>query len=286
MHGIIFRYFHHILTKELVPSRNVADAVDQLLDVLVREFDAEELPLRREERFNQLIIQTGGDRDAAQQLFDHENVVEEKLDFAQLLTNFAMYPNESKASLATQKLAVALSKEWIVQAHDDLTAENRHAVPDEVAITLDDWTGISRDGGNEEELFSSLEQHIQKKKKEALKANGLRLRHWIALAAGVGFFAFGFGTPFLFLCSAIGLTIFLENWRRVRKNANVIAQNFAELLENHKQVLAAALSDLVDYRREYEAADADAAKIRELLEPVTPEQYVYSSYDAARTVIL
>jgi hypothetical protein len=285
LHDIVFQYFNFILTQEIVPSTNLAFAVDQLLDILVREFDAEELPLRREERLNQLIIQANGDKDAAQKLFDNEKIVEEKLDFTQLLTNFAMYPKESNASVATQKLALALSKEWIIQAHDDLTAENRNAVPTDIEITLDDWTGTSRDGSNEEELISQLEQHVQMKKEETLRANRLRLQHWIALGAGIAFFLFGFATPFLFIFSAICLIIFFASLRRVKKNAKVIEQNFAELLENHKQVLVAVLSDIVDYRREYAEEDAKAVKIRELLDPVTPEQYVYSSFDTARAVI-
>lgn len=285
LHDIIFQYFNSILTQEIVPSKYLAIAVDQLLDILVREFDAEELPLRREERINQLIVQTGGDRDAAQNLFDNERVVEEKLDFTQLLTNFAMYPQESNASVATQKLAVALSKEWIMQAHDDLTAENRNAVPVDIEVTLNDWTGISRDGSNEEELISDLERHIQKKKVEALKANKLGLGNWFALAAGIGFFIFGIGTPFLFVFSAICLFIFISALWRAKKNEKYIRENFAELLENHKQVLMATLSDIVDYRRELADEDAKAVRIRELLGPVTPEQYSYSSFDSARSVI-
>ena len=80
LHENIFQYLNSILAQEIVPSKNLAVAVDQLLDNLVREFDAEELPLRREERFNELIVQTGGDRDKAQHLFDNERLVEERLD--------------------------------------------------------------------------------------------------------------------------------------------------------------------------------------------------------------
>jgi len=285
LHDIIFQYFNFILTQEIVPSKNLAYAVDQLLDILVREFDAEELPLRREERLNELIIQQDGDKDAAQTLFANERVVEEKLDFAQLLTNCVMYPKESNASTATQKLALALSKEWVIQAHDDLTAENRNAVPLDVDITLGDWTGKSRDGNNEEELNSSLEQHIQAKKEEELKRNRLRIQHWGALAAGIAFFVSGIGAPFLFILSAICLIYFFVHLRSIKMNAHIIEQKYTEMLANHKQVLVAVLSDLVDYRCEYATADAKAVKIRELLEPVTPEHYVYSSFDTARVVI-
>lgn len=285
LHDIIFQYFNFILTQEIVPSKNLAFAVDQLLDILVREFDEEELPLRREERLNELIIKEDGDKNTAQNLFANEKVVEERLDFTQLLTNFSMYPMESNASVATQKLAIALSKEWINHAHDDLTAENRNAVPIDIEIKLDDWTGTSRDGSNEEELISSLKQHIQLKKENALKKNKLGAKHWVSLAAGIGFFVLGVSTLFLFIVSAICLFIFLNGLRIVKKNVQLIEQNYEELFANHKQVLVATLSDIVDYRREYETEDAKANKVDELLDQVTPEQYTYSTYDSARAVI-
>lgn len=285
LHDIIFQYFNFILTQEIVPSKNLAFAVDQLLDILVREFDEEELPLRREERLNELIIKEDGDKNTAQNLFANEKVVEERLDFTQLLTNFSMYPTESNASVATQKLAIALSKEWINHAHDDLTAENRNAVPIDIEIKLDDWTGTSRDGSNEEELISSLKRHIQLKKENALKKNKLGAKHWVSLAAGIGFFVLGISTLFLFIVSAICLFIFLNGLRIVKKNVQLIEQNYEELFANHKQILVATLSDIVDYRREYETEDAKASKVDELLDQVTPEQYTYSTYDSARAVI-
>lgn len=285
LHDIIFQYFNFILTQEIVPSKNLAFAVDQLLDILVREFDEEELPLRREERLNELIIKEDGDKNTAQNLFANEKVVEERLDFTQLLTNFSMYPTESNASVATQKLAIALSKEWINHAHDDLTAENRNAVPIDIEIKLDDWTGTSRDGSNEEELISSLKRHIHLKKENALKKNKLGAKHWVSLAAGIGFFVLGISTLFLFIVSAICLLIFLNGLRIVKKNVQLIEQNYEELFANHKQILVATLSDIVDYRREYETEDAKASKVDELLDQVTPEQYTYSTYDSARAVI-
>ncbi|PAD78352.1 hypothetical protein [Paenibacillus campinasensis] len=285
LHELIFQYFNFILTQEIIPSRNLAFAVDQLLDILVREFDEEEMPLRREERLNELIIKEDGDKVSAQNLFANEKVIEERLDFTQLLTNFSMYPAETNASVATQKLAIALSKEWIIHAHDDLTAENRNSVPIDIEIKLDDWSGMSRDGTNEEQLISELQQHIQSKKEDALRKNKLSMKNWMALVAGIGFFILGIGTLVLFIASAIFLMVFTNGLMNVKRNEKAIEQNYEELFENHKQILVATLSDIVDYRREYAAEDMNAGKIGDLLEQVTPEQYTYSTYDSARAVI-
>ncbi|MBJ6361783.1 hypothetical protein ACFOQM_10845 [Paenibacillus sp. GCM10012307] len=285
LHDIVFQYFNFILTQEIVPSKNLAFAVDQLLDILVSEFDEDELPLRREERLNELIIKQDGDKNLAQNLFVNEKILEERFDFTQLLTNFSMYPAESNASIATQKLAIALSKEWINHAHHDLTAENRNAVPVNVEITLEDWTGSSRDGSNEGELITSLKQHIQLTKEDALLRNKLGFRHWLSLTAGIVFFVFGISTIVLLIVSALCFLVFFNGMRNVKKNVSIIEQNYDELLENHQQILVAVLSDIVDYRREYEIEDANASKLDDLLDQITPEQYTYSTHDTARAVI-
>ena len=77
---------------------------------------------------------------------------------------------------------------------------------------------------------------------------------------------------------------FLEWSEDCQKNVQ-LEQNYEELFANHKQILVATLSDVVDYRREYETEDAKASKVDELLDQVTPEQYTYSTYDSARAVI-
>jgi len=109
--------------------------------------------------------------------------------------------------------------------------------------------------------------------------------NWLSLAAGLGFLWFGLETRFLLVVSAICLIVFVYGQIKSATNKKKIVREFAELFENHKQILLAVLSDIVDYRREYEAADANSVLIGELLEPVTPDQYVYSTHDSARTVI-
>lgn len=285
LHHIIFQYFNFVLLQEIIPTKNLVSVVDELLDVLVREFDAEELPLRQQERWNDLIVTEDGDEDGAHELFDNEKVLEEKVDFTQLLTNFAMYPQQSKASVATQKLAIALSKDWIIDAHKDLTAEIRNGLPLDIEITLDTWTGTSRDGSNEEMLVQDLEAHIEEKKKQALLSNAISLPSWIMLVLSIVFIFMGSDSWTFRILSIVCALIFVFNLISSKLNVKVIHEEYEKMFENNKQILLATLSDIVDFRREYEEEDAKADAVSALISQVTPEQYTYSTYDPARAII-
>jgi len=285
LHLIIHDYFKDIFSKKIVPAKSIAVAVDALLDTLVSKFDDEELPLRKDERYQSLIIEENGDRDAAQQRFNSEKTLEHKVSFTQLLTNFAMHPEVSQASLATQKFSIALSKDWIRQAHDDMTLNNRVAVPQTIELQIEQWTGSTQNGDNEQELVDSLTSHIHDRRDKDMAQARLGLKHWVGLAAALLFAFMGFSAPFLFVFAAIGILFFFVSKWRLGKIREKMAQDYERLLLSCKDILRAVLSDVVDWRLEYAAEDSNAAKVSELLDGITPEQYTFSSLDSARAVI-
>lgn len=285
LHKIIYDYFQEIFSKEITPAKNIAYAVDALLDTLVSKFDDEELPLRKDERLLSLIIQENGDRTVAQNLFDNEKTLEERVSFTQLLTNFAMHPDVSNASLATQKLSIALSKEWIKHAHDDITAENRASVPIDVDFEIDQWKGTTQDGSNEKELIDSLEDHMEKRKQQAVDQVKLTIKHWAALVGGVLFGFMGFGAPFLFVLAIFCFVYFFLGKKNLQKRKDIVIQEFEQLLEFCKQELRASLAEIVDWRNEYKTEDENAVLISNFLESISPEQYSFSSHDTARSIV-
>jgi len=285
LHQIIFDYFNSIFSKEISPSANLIVAVDELLEGLISEYDEGEQPLKKEERLYELIIKQDGDKEKAQQLFDQEKLFEDRVSFTQLLTNFAMYPEKSNATIATQKLSTALSKEWINHAHQDLTAENRSQLPLDITVEIERWTGTTRDGNNEEELVQQLKLHIDQEREKALRINRLGFGSWFSLAAGVALIFFAIEMPFLFIFSAAFIVGFFLKKYQIKKNKDMIKKLHADMFENHKTILLAVLSDVVDYRREYSTEDAKSELIEQLLEGVSPEHYIYSAYDLNRKVL-
>lgn len=285
LHEIIHDYFSELFNKEIIPAKSIAFAVDAMLDTLVTSFDEEELPKRRTERLLSLIVEAEGDRDLAQSRFDMEKNLDEKVSFTQLLTNFAMHPEVSNASLATQKLSIALSKEWVEHAHNDLTAENRVKVPTEISIEIEGWTGITRDGMNEESLVQDLTKYVNKRKEVALARLRLGFKRWAALAAAIILIPMAFSTPYLFVLSAVLIAYFFITRTQISRAKARMVHEYDEILNSFTDILRAVLADVVDYRKEYAEEDAKAIQIEEFLATISPEQYSFSSYDPARAII-
>lgn len=288
----VLKHFEAIFDGEIRPANSVLIAVDDLLTKLVSSFDEEELPLRREERRVNLIIEEGGDRRVAEQRFDQQSVaLESEVDFTQLLTNAAMYPEMSHVTRATQRFAVAHSRDWILDGHADITATVRQAVPVDVEVSMDigvddTWSGITQNGENETELLRSLDNTIEQRETAALKEVKFRPTHWIAGAVGALLVvsALSYGGIALLIGVACLLWVFFA-YRGLESQRVKIRANYAKLRQEASSVLRACMAEVVEFRRDLEARDAYAEKVQTFVASISPEQHVLSSYDAVRRVM-
>lgn len=288
LHGVVHEYLRSIFDGALTPSANLKAAVDGLLDTLVQNFDDEELPLRREDRLCELIIEEEGDKDAAERRNDLDReVLAERVSFTQLLTNAAMHPEASNVSRATQRFAVALSREWIKDAHEDLTATARAAVPLEIAIEIDGWKGQTRKGENEAELLQSLAAHIDERERAEVKGTrfGAFESFLLGLPAAALVYGLAAGNN---VATAIGGALFAWlGWSVLSKvqSRKPIRARYAKLRADAPRILKAVLAEALEWRRDHARRDAAAAAVTELLDGIRADQHVLSSHDTARSVM-
>lgn len=287
LQAVVLDHFSGIFDGVIPPSPNLLAAVDDLLDKLVKNFDDEELPLRRDDRLCQLIIDESGDKTVARSRFDLESkALDEQFSFTQLLTNAAMHPETSHASRATQRFAIALSKAWVKDAHQDLSASIRAAVPSQVEITIEDWHGQTKDSENEKQLATSLADHIERRKEEALKSAKLGFQHWAALVFGIGFLLMGISGGFLFFALGAGCLIWFFMARHgVAKARTQISDDFTKLKGQSLQALKAVMAEVVEWRRDFAKRDAVSTEVVHFLDSISAEQYVLSSHDNVRQVM-
>ena len=128
---IVERFRKVVETPTLLPP-SVLSAIDGLLDTLVGRFDEEELPLRKQERLLQLILDEEGDRQRAEEKAAVEEALIEKVSFVGRLTEILMVPEQAGASLAAQRYAAAFCRDWILAAHRTLVREDGRQNPREV----------------------------------------------------------------------------------------------------------------------------------------------------------
>lgn len=275
---VVLSNFEQIFAGETSIPASLQTQVDGLLNSLVNNFDEEELPLRRKKRLLELTIEELGDRDVANRRFDAESdSLEEQTNFAAMLTNAAMNPQQFAATRATQRYAISLSRDWIVNAQNDLAARDRAEVPAQVQLNCGSWTGSSSDGSNESQLSTDLNSHYANRIDEAVNAINLTPGAWIALIGGglLGLLVLvGGAILFGLVIAAIGGAIFYWQYNNLEKRRTDVRQVLEKERDQALQVLRACLAELVDLRREIAREDAKSNDVTVFLESLTSAQFI------------
>jgi len=278
-HNLIGDHFTTLFTEEILLPRDLEDRIDDLLDSLVRAFDDEELPLRREELHLQAMIDNHGDSDAAAAAAAQaDQALDEIVDFPTMLANAAMHPDETGASRGTQRLATALSKDWIIGAHDQLTANIRNDVPLEVPLHIDGWFGVAK-GDDEALLFTDLDAHFEKRTNEAVDEVGLTGAQKGAAVGGAIFLVAGLATlsVLLILLGLVGCAYAGWGYYRLDRLRDVVRHNWAERRNVALTTLREASAELVDFRIEWAKADERAEDARSSLAQIEPADFGFAA---------
>lgn len=292
LHAEILEYFTGIFEKTST-THVLKEQLDDILNSLVSDFDDEELPLRREEKFEQFVVDFGGDEQRAQSSMAVEQTAfETHKDFTQLLTDAAMKPESSHASVSTQKFAIALSRDWIVNAYNDVTAQNRMSIPNEIEINVDSFNGKTTDGQNEQELIQKFNTLIDSEKAAALAQQVLSGFEQFCLIGGAVIGALGlllmFSNAFLGLIAIVAGVGMVINHFSKKKKIEIIRQNIDSQYEDKRktgaEIIRAMLAEVVDFRAEFAQKDGESQKVLDFLEQITPDQYVRKLSDSNRRI--
>lgn len=223
LHTIIYDYFYSIFEQE-VSTESVKAQLDEILNSLVSDFDDEELPLRKKEKFEQFIVDFEGDEERAKQNMSIEqSAFETTKDFTQLLTDAAMKPESSHSSISTQKFAIALTKEWIIAAYSDVIAKNRMKIPYEIEINVDTFNETTTDGHNEPELIEKFNVLVDSEKQQALQRIALTGFEKFCLFGGIAIAVIGIlmlnsGSTFMGLIAVIaGIGMVIKHFSKRRR---------------------------------------------------------------------
>jgi hypothetical protein len=116
----------------------IEDLLDEILEVLVTEYDEDELPLRREIAFHEAVVEENGDLDRARGRADVAvEALTETIDALSLQTMIAMRPDELGVSPRTQQIAIGTSRGDVESGISRFTAEYRQRLVSSITIELD-----------------------------------------------------------------------------------------------------------------------------------------------------
>ncbi|WP_294960334.1 hypothetical protein [uncultured Flavobacterium sp.] len=287
-HDILSTHFKNIISSSSDFSKGIKIQLDEILSLLVTNFDDEELPLQEQVRLNQLIIQMDGDKAAAQAIMDAEkHIFDEKVDFLQLLTNASFNPELSGATKVTQALAVSISQPWILEAYDAFIAQSRNRIPQYIELSIDDFKTSTKDGSEENELIKEQETYYDKVFETELSKISFP---YAAIIIGIlicflGFWAFSLHTILGISGCGIGAAIIWSSISGYKKSKNKILETVEERKLKAKEVLRGCIAETVDYRMEHSTEDSNAEELRDLISSITPEDFSSVSHETARSII-
>ena len=247
----------------------------------LERYDNEELPLRRRERELELIIEERGNLSRAQErLASEQKALDEILDFTQLLTSAAMHADVIKASNATQRLAIALSKDWVISAYENTVLKIRQGLVQKFEMEIEGWKGETVDGSEEQALAASSLNYFSALRDREI-ANQQQSRLDIALPIICGALALislfsANGTWALIL--GIGAGGLLLRWHLNRKKIEKIKldirERYAKIITDVKNTIKAILAEKVDFDRKIAQQDAVAEATLDYLQQIEAVQYV------------
>lgn len=283
LHAEMLEYLIGIFEQK-VSTATVREQLDDILDSLVTDFDDEELPLRKEEKFEQFIVDFRGDESRARQNMNVEQTAfETHKDFTQLLTDAAMKPETAHSSVSTQKYAFALSRDWVMNAYNDVVAQNRMKIPNEIEINVDTFNDTTVDGQNENELLERFSTLVSSERDAELATCVMSSFEQFCLYGGIAVGVIGlvmllFGNKFLGLIAVIaGVGMVLNHFSK-KKDIENKRQNIAERYEKKRssgsEIIRATLAEVVDFRIEFADKDSESEQVIDFLEQLSPDQYV------------
>lgn len=283
--GVTHEKFQKISTDESQTSSLIVDLLDDLLEVLVTQFDDEELPLRRDVAHHEAIIETEGDLKRAKIISDQRiRALAERTDAVTIQTLSAIKPDDIGVSIKTQKVAIGAGQGDFRVAVQDYTRAYRYIVPTSVRIDLpSDHTNYASTYGfpGFESTTDEDEQLAMQRLRNAwvttftkfiqnatFKLSSVALPVIAVTVAVLILFAFGQAAGLIGLLGGGGG---LAYWIYMKKSACDAAVAKAESIRESAtmvscQILTDVRAQFFDIMLEYEDLDADESKLLQLID--------------------
>lgn len=248
----ILNDFQNIMNENQYLSTSNTNKIDEILHMLVFNYDKEELILKRDIQKNKHIIEENGDMAKALKEFEKTSIaLEDENNFYNHITNIAIAKNTIVANLNTKKLAISLSKNFIIEGYNKISNINSPDMLPDLNIIIDEWCGLTKNGNNEEELQKNLDNHLEDKFHDEVYSDHLfNTKMLFAIILGVILI---FGSIILkqpILAAIIFAVVLIYNiveFLNAYSKREAKVKQLNELKKQHKTLLSNIIAEIVDY---------------------------------------
>lgn len=253
----IIRVFDNILSKH-VDRKKLIKAIDDNLETLVKQYEEEEAPLRKEEREMSLIKEYKGNEAKVREILDAEFVEEGHVNLADRLSN-AIVDSSTPASI--RKTSVRLMSSYIKQSYKEYVNEKAEFYPEEITLNIAATKMKTKNGENLNQMKSAVEA----KNNELCKSDLSKVKPVapiILAVLAVVMFIVGVAVKGSFLvigiiAALIFAIIAVVQFVKMGKKKKNIKNKYAERLNDALKVLQLAVTERVALNNEVDAFFAE-----------------------------
>lgn len=273
----IFNNFEKVMNEKEYITTSPTNKIDNLLHMLVFNYDKEELSLKRDIQKNKHIIEENGDMQKALKQFEKTSIaLANENNFYNHITNIAIAGNTVNADLNTKKLAISLSKNFILDGYSNIYNITSIDMLPDINISINEWSGLTKNGSNEIELQKSLEEHLEDKFHNEVYSDHLfNIKMLIAIIIGVIGIFLTLKQPILaaIIFSIVLIFNVVEFLRAYSKRESKIKQ-LNEIKKQHKILLTNIMAEIVDYYFIYKNSEQDQKIFINYINSLNYENYI------------
>jgi len=163
----IAEFFTNIMKTE-VDTEALKTAIDNELIKLVKNYDEDEAPLREEEEYYTDVKNKNGDEKYANARRNLRKMhrLDKKVDLAERLSEVVADNNQSNVS--AKKTAIRFLKDYIKNGLTEFITEKQAEYPQEITLTLYNFSAKTVDGSNEEKIKADFENEMNRRRDIAI----------------------------------------------------------------------------------------------------------------------
>lgn len=221
---------------------NYTERVDAVLMNLISNYDAEELELKRQQKYFTLIIKNEGQVEQAEAQYESEVALEDqKFNIGKQMISWAIYDGDEDTDVQVRRFGFRNTKPWFRDAVNRFADRVREEFPLEYPLAIDTWTGVSN-GDDYAELSESMKNHYESNKFQNMFVNTLNIAMLIVLVISIGM-AFVTLYALIFTAAALGVLAF-----RVIK----AMQDYPKRVQAAQDALAETMNEIAAFRAYFE----------------------------------
>ena len=270
---LITSSYKEVLSKleEIITTPTSNKKIDEILNNLIYEYEDAEQIYQDDNLKNNLIIECNGDKQQAQALYDKQkDIYNTKQDINSLLTNIVIFPDKYKISNETQKISLALIKNHILEAYNEI---NKMIKNDNIDIEIGDFKTTTKDGQNYKDVSKEIEAYLE----HTYIDNDRTPIYLLIFIDIIGLLSIVLTIKFPVLTLLLALVLIGANYLIL----NTISKNNKALnseKQRTKEVLTSAIekvfAEITDYSNTIKEHNKDYEKLTTYLNNLNPEDYI------------